>query len=109
LRIAGVTAELERRRVEMENLLAQKREVESKLESEGVALTLHPNQQIPLFVQQLNTQARAANSLRPRLQEDLGKAYWHHEVNHAPETRAIVEQLNDLRKRIRGFEEEAES
>lgn len=108
LRIAGVTAELERRRVEMENLLAQKREVESKLEGEGVALTLHPNQQIPLFVQQLNTQARAANSLRPRLQEDLGKAYWHHEVNHAPETRAIVEQLNDLRKRIRGFEEEAE-
>jgi hypothetical protein len=106
LRIAGVTAELERRRVEMENLLAQKREIESKLESEGVALTLHPNQQVPLFVQQLTTQARAANALRPRLQEDLGKAYWHHEVNHAPETRAIIEQLNDLRKRIRAFEEE---
>jgi hypothetical protein len=108
LRIAGAIAELERRRVEMENLLTQKREIENKIESEGVALTLHPNQQIPLFVQQLTTQARAANALRPRLQEDLGKAYWHHEVCHALETRATVEQLNDLRKRIRGFEEAAE-
>ncbi|MDZ7289815.1 MAG: hypothetical protein ONB44_04705 [candidate division KSB1 bacterium] len=107
LRIAGLGAELERRRVEMENLLAQKHEIESKLESEGVALTLHPDQQIPLFVQQLTTQARAANSLRPRLQEDLGKAYWQHEVRYAPETRAIVEQLNDLKRRIRAFEEEA--
>ncbi len=106
LRIAGVIAELERRRVEMENLLAQKRDIEGKLESEGVAPTLHPNQQVPLFVQQLTTQARAANALRPRLQEELGKAYWHNEVNHAPETRAIVEQLNDLRKRIRAFEED---
>jgi hypothetical protein len=106
LRIAGVTAELERRRLEMENLLAQKREIESKLEAEGVALTLHPNQQIPMFVQQLTTQARAANSLRPRLQEDLGKAYWHQQVSYAPETRGIVEQLNDLRKRIRAFEDD---
>jgi hypothetical protein len=106
LRIAGVTAELERRRVEMENLLEQKREIEGKIENEGVVLTLHPNQQIPLFVQQLTTQARAANSLWPRLQEDLGKAYWLHEAQHAAETRAIVTQLNDLKKRIRAFEQE---
>jgi hypothetical protein len=106
LRIAGVTAELERRRVEMESLLAQKRDIESKLEHEGVTLTLHPNQQIPLYVVQLTTQARAANSLWPRLQEELGKAYWLHEMQYTAETRAIVNQLNDLKKRIRAFEQE---
>jgi hypothetical protein len=106
LRIAGVTAELERRRVEMENLLAQKHEVEKKIESEGVPPTLHPNQQLPLFIQQLTTQARAANALRPRLLEELGKAYWQNEVHYAPETQSLIVQLNDLKKRIRAFEQE---
>lgn len=106
LRIAGVIAELERRRVEIENLLAQKREVEGRLENEGLTVTLHPNQQVPTFVQQLTTQARAANALRPRLQEELGKSYWHHEVHYAPETRTIVEQLDNLKKRIHTFEQE---
>jgi hypothetical protein len=106
LRIAGVIAELERRRVEIETLLAQKREVESRLENEGLTVTLHPNQQVPRFVQQLTTQARAANAVRPRLQEELGKAYWHNEINYAPETRAIVEQLDNLKKRIHAFEQE---
>ncbi len=109
LRITGVIAELERRRVELENLHAQKREIEKRLEPEGLPSTTKPDIDIPVFIEQLKNQARAANALRPRLLENLGKAYWQHERDYHPDTRGVIEQLNDLKKRIRGFEQEENS
>lgn len=106
LRINGVIAELERRRLELENLHAQKREIEKRLEPEGLSSTAQPDIDIPLFIEQLKNQARAANALRPRLLENLGKAYWQHERDYHPDTRAVIEQLNDLKRRIRAFEQE---
>jgi hypothetical protein len=106
LRLAGVSAELERRRVELENLHAQKREIESRLEREGLAATAKPEVDVPELIGQLRNQARAANALRPRLLENLGKAYWQRETNYHAETRAVITQLNDLKKRIRAFEQE---
>ncbi len=109
LRITGVIAELERRRVELENLHAQKREIEKRLEPEGLSSTAKPDIDIPVFIEQLKNQARAANALRPRLLENLGKAYWQHERDYHPDTREVIEQLNDLKRRIRGFEQEENS
>ena len=106
LRINGVIAELERRRVELENLHAQKREIEKRLEPEGLSSTAKPDIDIPVFIEQLKNQARAANALRPRLLETLGKTYWQHERDYHPDTCGVIEQLNDLKRRIRGFEQE---
>jgi hypothetical protein len=109
LRITGVIAELERRRLELENLHAQKREIEKRIEPEGLSSTAKPDVDIPVFIEQLKNQARAANALRPRLLENLGKSYWQHERAYHPDTRGVIEQLNDLKRRIRGFEQEENS
>lgn len=106
LRITGVLAELERRRVELDNLFAQRRQIESKLEQEGLSATAKPDIDVPNFIAQLKNQARAAHALRPRLLEALGKSYWQRETNPFPETRGVIEQLNDLKRRIREFEQE---
>ncbi|NUO81778.1 hypothetical protein HUU05_17040, partial [candidate division KSB1 bacterium] len=104
LRITGVIAELERRRIELDNLFAQRRQIESKLEQEGLSATAKPGLDVPNFIAQLKNQARAAHALRPRLLETLGKSYWLREPNPLPETRGLVEQLHDLKRRIRAFE-----
>ncbi len=104
LRITGVIAELERRRIELDNLFAQRRQIESKLEQEGLSATAKPDIDVPNFIAQLKNQARAAHALRPRLLEALGKSYWQREPNPLPETRGLVEQLHDLKRRIRAFE-----
>jgi hypothetical protein len=109
LRITGIIAELERRRLELENLHTQKRDIEKRIEPEGLSSTAKPDVDIPVFIEQLKNQARAANALRPRLLENLGKAYWQHERDYHPDTRGVIEQLNDLKKRIRGFEQEENS
>lgn len=106
LRITGVIAELERRRVELENLHAQKRQIESDLEKEGLESSARPDVDAPFLVEQLKNQARAANALRPRLLEELGKTYWQNETNPAPETVTLIAQLHDLKKRIRAFEQD---
>lgn len=106
LRITGVIAELERRRVEWDNLFAQRRGIESKLEQEGLPAIAKPNIDVPNFIVQLKNQARAAHALRPRLLEILGKSYWQRETDYLPETRGLIEQLNELKRRIRAFEQE---
>ncbi len=106
LRITGVIAELERRRLELDHLFAQRRAVESKLEQEGLSATAKPDLDVPNFIAQLKNQARAAHALRPRLLETLGKSYWQRETNPFPETRGLLEQLHDLKRRIRAFEQE---
>jgi hypothetical protein len=106
LRITGVIAELERRRIELDNLFAQRRSIETKLEKEGLPSTTKPELDVPNFIAQLKNQARAAHALRPRLLETLGKAYWQRETDYLPETRGLIEQLNDLKRRIREFEQE---
>lgn len=104
LRLTGVIAELERRRVELEHLFAQRRQVESKLEHEGLPANAKPEIDVPNFISQLKNQTRAAHALRPRLLETLGKTYWQRETEYLSETRGLIEQLNDLKRRIRGFE-----
>lgn len=106
LRITGVIAELERRRVEWDNLVAQRRSIESKLEQEGLPAIAKPNVDVPNFIAQLKNRARAAHALRPRLLEILGKSYWQRETDYLPETRGLIEQLNELKRRIRAFEQE---
>lgn len=106
LRITGVIAELERRRVELDNLFAQRRSIESKLEREGLPAATKPAIDVPNFIAQLKNQARAAHALRPRLLETLGKSYWQRETDYLPETRGLIEQLNELKRRIRAFEQE---
>ncbi len=106
LRITGVIAELERRRLELDHLFTQRRQIESKLEQEGLSATAKPDIDVPNFIAQLKNQARAAHALKPRLLETLGKSYWQREPNPLPETRGLVEQLNDLKRRIRAFEQE---
>ncbi len=106
LRITGVIAELERRRVELDNLFAQRRSIESKLEREGLASTTKPEVDVPNFIAQLKNQARAAHALRPRLLETLGKTYWQRETDYLPETRGLIEQLNELKRRMRAFEQD---
>jgi len=97
---------LERRRIEVDNLFAQRRQIESKLEQEGLSATAKPDIDVPNFIAQLKNQARAAHALRPRLLETLGKTYWQREPNPFSETRGVIEQLNDLKRRIREFEQE---
>ncbi len=106
LRLTGVIAELERRRVELDHLFAQRRSTETKLEREGLASTAKPDIDVPNFIAQLKNQARAAHALRPRLLETLGKSYWQRETEYLPETRGLIEQLNELKRRIRAFEQE---
>lgn len=106
LRITGVIAELERRRVELENLHAQKRQIESALEKEGLESSARPDVDVPSLVEQLKNQARAANALRPRLLEELGKTYCQNATHPSPETVALIAQLHDLKKRIRAFEQD---
>lgn len=106
LRITGVIAELERRRVELENLHQQKRQFEHDLEKEGLESAARPEVDVPFLVEQLKNEARAANALRPRLLEELGKAYWQNDPSPAPDIAGLIEQLNDLKKRIRDFEQD---
>ena len=106
LRITGVINELERRRIELDKLYAHKRQIETSLEQEGLESSTHPDIDVPVFVEQLKTQARATNAMRPRMLENLGKVYWQHETEPFAETRGVIEQLNDLKKKIRAFEQE---
>ncbi|MDZ7268102.1 MAG: hypothetical protein ONB48_09620 [candidate division KSB1 bacterium] len=106
LRITGVIAELERRRLELENLHQQKRQYEHDLEKEGLESAARPEVDVPFLIEQLKNEARAANALRPRLLEELGKAYWQNEPSPAPEIAGLIEQLNDLKKRLRDFEQD---
>lgn len=92
--------------MELENLHAQKRQIETDLAREGLVSNARPDVDVPFLVEQLKNQARAANAMRPRLLEDLGKTYWQNETTPTPEAVVLIEQLHDLKKRIRAFEQD---
>ena len=104
LRITGVIAELDRRRAELEKLAIQKHRLHEELNQEGVEVTTDPESDVPIFIEQLKNQARSANAMRPRLQQNLGKVYWQNQKEYHEQVSEVATRLDNLKKRMLEFE-----